>query len=128
MNIRNENDNRIAWAMINWLRSEDLGSKGKQRLEEYKNLVRNYRDRAEIESYQRRIIKGDFDYYIELQALSSDIGPDNKELADEYFRHYYYIHPTYSMYDCTGKPFTEWYTLVYRDHRWWAYHCVGFDV
>lgn len=75
----------------------------------------------------RRIVKDDgIDGYIELITLPGFI--KSMESAEEYFENEIRIEPCYSIYDCTGKPFTSWEKIFERNGRFMAYHRVCFDV
>lgn len=53
---------------------------------------------------------------------------ETKEGARGYFLSTEYRECRPSMYDCTGQAFTRWFKIIERRGRFWAYHCVCFDV
>ena len=75
--------------------------------------------------HRRFVSDSGMDGYVELITLP-DIVQD-AEAADEFFRAKLEIAPYYSAYDCTGRPFTNWYKIFCRNGQWMAYHSVGFD-
>ena len=65
---------------------------------------------------------------IELPSEINSVKIDSFELAEEYFKAYEYRKCRPSMYDCTGQSFTSWYKIIKRNNKFYAYHCIGFDV
>ena len=124
MEIRCNKDVKIAHDIIAFYKMmavdrPDLGEK----IKELKRDIRKF--------YKRPIVEGVIvrDYGIDggimLIPLPEHLTAEN---VDDYFMDRCYIHPTHSMYDCTGKPFTSWYKIIKRRGRYYAYHCVLFDV
>lgn len=75
----------------------------------------------------RRIVRDDgVDGYVVLLPLPECV--ETMDEAREYFEECEYIHYRPSAYDCTGQAFTSWYKVFSRNGRFWAYHCVSFDV
>lgn len=73
------------------------------------------------------IISSNGDYsYIRKEILPAYI--DSAEAAEEYFNENLYIEPRYSMYDCTGRHFTQWYHIGKLAGRYVAYHSIGIDI
>lgn len=123
MIIRNKEDLRFAYMLLS----------------EYKKSVRKHNPKAGelkkcIRSYLHlphcfRIVRDDgIDGYIKLMQLPEFLDSENKEEAIEWFERECYIEPVRSAYDCTGRPFTNWYKVFRRRGHWFAYHSVSFDV
>lgn len=99
-----------------------------------------YKIKKEIRDYYKErekdrkewLIKDDWiDGSIVLVELPSEINSvkiDSFELADEYFKAYEYRKCRHSAYDCTGQSFTSWYKIIKRNNKFYAYHCISFDV
>ena len=64
-----------------------------------------------------------FDGYIEKIVMPYDNLEDN----EEYFEECIYIEPYRTCYDCTGRPFTAWHTIVKQGGRFVCYHSIGYD-
>lgn len=83
--------------------------------------------KRENEKPERHIVhENGIDGYIELLRLPEEI--TTRETADEWFKYNEYMECVPSAFDCTGQRFTNWYKLVERNGRWWAYHCISVDV
>ena len=115
-------DIKIGYEYINLANARHKDVKS---MRDFKRALRGYL--RETDDYDRRIIKGESDYYVELITLGDDDGVTETE-AEDYFRETYFIPVYHSQYDCTGKPFTCWYKIFKRRGLWMAYHCVGIDV
>lgn len=101
--------------------------KAKEHVIETKRAIRKYRDKIAEDAEMEHLVKSyDIDGYILLQRMPNAF--DDMDDAEEYFDEYMRIRPTYSAYDCTGRPFTEWHKIVKRNDEWWCYHSIGFDV
>lgn len=95
-----------------------------------KKEIRDYY-KMEDEHKERLIKDNGMDGYIVLIELPSEINSvkiDSFELADEYFKAYEYRRCRPSMYDCTGQSFTNWYKIIKRNNKFYAYHSIGFDM
>ena len=95
-----------------------------------KKEIRDYY-KMEDEHKERLIKDNGMDGCIVLIELPSEINSvkiDSFELADEYFKAYEYRRCRPSMYDCTGQSFTSWYKIIKRNNKFYAYHCISFDV
>lgn len=112
---------RVAFEIIEIYK--DLGKSDCDYIKKLKRQIR-----ADLkETPKRKIIKDNgIDGYIELVELPPEI--DSPEDAEWWFQYNVFIYPTYSMYDCTGRPFTVWQKLFRRNGHWFAYHSVAFDV
>ena len=53
---------------------------------------------------------------------------DTDEDVNKYVREHYTIDPWYSDYDCTGRPFTSWWSIFKVQGKWVAYVCTCRDV
>ena len=99
-------------------------------INEIKKEIRDYHKR-ENERKERLIKDYGIDGGIVLLELPKEINSikiDSFELADEYFKAYEYRRCRPSMYDCTGQSFTNWYKIIKRNNKFYAYHSIGFDV
>ena len=101
--------------------------KAKEHIIETKRAIRKYRNKIAEDAESRRIVKDyGIDGYVVLERVPHDF--ESKSEADDFFDEYMRIERPYSMYDCTGRPFTSWYRMVNRGGAWWCYHSIGFDV
>lgn len=76
----------------------------------------------------KRIIKGDYDGYTEVEQLPDELDSYTEEQVDDWFQCNRYLEAYPSQYDCTGQSFTIRYHLTRRNGHWIAYHVVGRDV
>lgn len=67
-------------------------------------------------------------FLMELPSEINSVKIDSFELAEEYFKAYEYRKYRPSMYDCTGQSFTNWYKIIKRNNKFYAYHSIAFDV
>lgn len=126
--IRNNVELKSAYDMLMWLDECPTLPQREAIQREIKQAIRYYRDRCEIRNAHNRLVKDyGIDGFVELQALSSNIGRNDIESAEEDFMEHWYIDGPNVPWDCSGQMFTSWYKLVYRDNRWWAYHRVAVD-
>ena len=98
---------------------------------EIKKEIRDYYKEREEERKEWLIKDDGIDGGIVLFELPSEINSikiDSFELAEEYFKAYEYRKCRPSMYDCTGQVFTSWYKIIKRNNKFYAYHCISFDV
>lgn len=98
---------------------------------EIKKEIRDYYKEKEEERKEWLIKDDGIDGGIVLFELPSEINSikiDSFELAEEYFKAYEYRKCRPSMYDCTGQSFTSWYKIIKRNNKFYAYHCISFDV
>ena len=128
--IANCEDLKTAYKILSFTKDETLVPQT-DNLKNYviglKRDVRNYyKKKEEFNNDLINIFDSDYDSFIELRMLPEYI--KTQQEAIEYFEENLYIHPTYSMYDCTGKPFTSWFKICKRNNRFYAYHRVNFDV
>lgn len=124
--IRNGKDLRRAYQIVRFFKNNDQDTL--PTVINIKREIRAYLGEEADSSLYLRIIKEDFDYYVELLTLGDDDGETTETDAEAYFRETEFIPMTYSAYDCTGRPFTCWYKVFKRRGLWMAYHCVGIDV
>ena len=135
--IRNSEDLRIKYEdllLLNRIKNEnesailDMDSYNDS-VYEIKKEIRDYYKRDERKEW---LIRDDgIDGGIILFELPSEINSikiDSFELAEEYFKAYEYRKCRPSMYDCTGQVFTSWYKIIKRNNKFYAYHCISFDV
>lgn len=95
-----------------------------------KKEIRDYYKEKEEERKEWLIKDNGIDGGIVLFELPSEINSikiDSFNLADEYFKAYEYRRCRPSMYDCTGQSFTNWYKIIKRNNKFYAYHSIGFD-
>lgn len=98
---------------------------------EIKKEIRDYYKEREEERKEWLIKDNGINGGIVLFELPSEINSvkiDSFELAEEYFKAYEYRRCRPSMYDCTGQVFTSWYKIIKRNNKFYAYHCISFDV
>lgn len=124
MNVRNYEDVKVAHDIIAFYKMMAADHPEiEQKIRELKRDIRKFYKRPAVEGL---IVK---DYGIDggimLIPLPEDLTANN---VDDYFMSRCYIHPTHSFHDCTGRPFTNWYKIIKRHGRYYAYHCVLFDV
>lgn len=99
-------------------------------INEIKKEIRDYYKEKEEERKEWLIKDNGIDGGIVLFELPSEINSikiDSFNLADEYFKAYEYRRCRPSMYDCTGQSFTNWYKIIKRNNKFYAYHSIGFD-
>ncbi len=120
MNIRSSRDLRCAYDLL--LFAKEMGHEKK--FDQLKREIRAYNHRPQREE---RVIKDDgMDGCIVLIQLPERI--KTKEGAHDYFMDTEYRECRPSMYDCTGQIFTNWFKIIFRHGRFWAYHSMGMDV
>lgn len=96
-----------------------------------KKEIRDYYKEREKDRKEWLIKDNGIDGGIVLVELPSEINSvkiDSFELAEEYFKAYEYRKCRPSMYDCTGQVFTSWYKIIKRNNKFYAYHCISFDI
>ena len=136
--IQNSEDLRIKYELLLLLnRFKNENESDILDMDSYNDYV--YKIKKEIRDYYKErekdrkewLIKDDgIDGGIVLFELPSEINSikiDSFELAEEYFKAYEYRRYRPSMYDCTGQAFTNWYKIVKRNNKFYAYHCISFD-
>lgn len=150
--IRNKRDYINAYKMLRFFLENDTIRKIKELsddsrkwweddIADMKRKMRSYtkQNRNEATSYGYKyrwhIVKDNgIDGYVELVEFPTErYGKpitfiSSIDDAKEFFEEHYYIYPYYTDYDCTGKPFTEWYYVFKRNGKFYAYHSVGYDV
>lgn len=123
MNIRCKDDLCLAYKLLSIF--NEIGKRNCQKAIDIKRQIRSYLHR----SHNTKIIRDDgIDGYVSLSQLPEFLDNTSKDEAVEWFKYNCYIEPTYSAYDCTGKPFTSWFKVFRRQEHWFVFHCVGFDV
>lgn len=86
-----------------------------------------YREIPTYHQYtERRIIRSDYDGYVEKIVFKEGMNHWTKEEMEEMFEENYTME-TNSPYDCTGLAFTSWFSVVKLANRWVAFHSVGID-
>ena len=123
MIIRNKEDLRLAYELLNEWKEWGLGDG--QKAMELKKRIRSY---LHLPHSSRIIRDYGIDGYISLMQLPEFLDSESMEEVVEWFESECYIEPTYSAYDCTGRPFTNWYKVFRRLGHWFAYHSISFDV
>lgn len=123
MNIRSSRDLRLAYELLTIFKG--AGKANSEKAGELKKKIRSYHKL----SVSSNIVRDNgIDGYVVLMQLPEILDRKGQEDAVEWFEKMCYIEPTYSAYDCTGRPFTNWYKVFRRRGHWFAYHSVGFDV
>ena len=129
--IRNYRDLRTAYNSVilyeelkkKYPKKNTLGAKAsKKYIVELKKEIRKFHKKTS----DRRIIKGDYDGYLELITLPENIA--SKKEANMYFDVNERLVCRPSQFDCTGQAFTCWVKIFKRRGRFMAYHNVGYDV
>ena len=137
--ITSDRDYRVTYEILKWLQERerqttDYEQAGilHQRIVDHKRALRAYAHRDGLVDVgmgfmcERRIVKSDYDGYIELVSIPWVFESEGQ--ADDFFRDFLERHARPSIYDCTGQAFTHWYKLFKRRGQFWAYHSVGYDV
>ncbi len=128
MKVRNKKDLRIAYELL--LMVDSLEEVESKKLQEFKKNtkkeIRNFYKKQEEEQKRKLVHDNGIDGYTVLYPLPDFL--ETLEEATQYFEEEEYIHPTYSIYDCTGKPFTSGYKIFYRHGAFNVYHKISFDV
>lgn len=122
MQVRNAQDARIAFKIICVFDQEGV------RKPHVVNMKRELRRFLRTPRTSQIVKDNGVDGYVELVQLPDKLDRYEKEVAVEWFEGNRVIRPTYSAYDCTGRPFTAWYKIFQRRGHWFAYHSVAFDV
>lgn len=117
--IRNKEDLRFEYVLLRF-----ADGKYPDIVKDVKRNIRNYY--KQNAKRNRRIVHGDFDYFVELVELPEFI--ETQDMASEYFEENIRLVCMPSQYDCTGQLFTSWYKPVKRNGRWYVYHGVSMDV
>ena len=135
--IRNLEDLRTKYESLLWLnRIKNENESAILDMDSYndsiKKIKKEIRDYLKEEDKRKeRLIKDNgMDGGIVLFKFPSEINSikiDSFDLADEYFKAYEYRRCRPSMYDCTGQSFTNWYKIIKRNNKFYAYHSIGFD-
>lgn len=124
MIVRNKDDLRVAYLLLGIY--AEIGKGDAPKVAETKRQIRAFNNRPDAASVIVR--DNGIDGYIALQQLPAFTDSYTIEEAQKYFEEVEVIEPTYSLYDCTGIPFTSWFKVFRRRGHWFAYHSVGFDV
>ena len=100
---------------------------GKAKAETYRHKVNaknaEYGINGDGEKNPWSTVKGDFDGYIEKRFIPYHVSKtEAEEIAGETW-----IEPTYSAYDCTGRPFSASIDFYDVPGGTWIYHHVGYD-
>lgn len=126
MQVRNSNDLKIAYEILNVYKEIPVCEKSEKlmkRIAEQKREIRRFHKK----STDRRIVKDyGIDGYVLLIELPEKL--ENVQEAEEYFEECETISAAPSMFDCTGQAFTSWFKVFRRRGRFFAYHSIGFDV
>lgn len=117
--INSMEDLRVAYTLLRMLEAR-VGQDRKE-VRVLKFWIREY---ANMPASDRRIVSTDPS--VILFPLPEWIS--NRNEAEVYFDEYERIEMMPSAFDCTGQAFTSWCKIVERHGRFWAYHCVGWDV
>ena len=101
---------------------------GKAKAETYRHKVNAKNAELGIngdgEKSEWSLVKGDFDGYLEKRFVPYHVSKEEaEEIAGETW-----IEPTYSAYDCTGRPFSVSMDFYDVPGGTWIYHYVGYDV
>lgn len=128
MMVRNKNDLKLAYELLFMV--DTLEGTNKEKLQKFKmeqkKAIRNYYKKQEENQKTKLVHDNRIDGYTILYPLPDYL--KTLEEAKEYFEKEEYIHLIYSMYDCTGKPFTSAYKVFCRNGVFHVYHSISFDV
>ena len=91
-----------------------------------KKAIRKEIKREEDRTKDRRIIKGDWDFY--LVKIYCPEWIETMEDAEEWFNDCERIEMIYYPWDCTGQWFTSWHRIFCVNGKWICYHDVAMDV
>lgn len=114
MDLRNEYIKLKIFSQCPALIDETIDTK--RRIREYTNRKS---DRTIVRDYG-------IDGFVSLIELPEYL--KSEEDATEYFEENERIPSRYSLYDCSGAAFTQWYKIIKRRGRYFAYHSVGIDI
>ncbi|MEZ3438643.1 MAG: hypothetical protein K1W18_07165 [Oscillospiraceae bacterium] len=121
--IRDKRDLELAYELLGCLKRSQKGKEDK--IIELKRSIRMFHSRNA--SSNTRIVKDEgIDGYVVLIDLPEYL--NNKEEAEKYFEDKYVMHSRPSMFGCTGQAFTRWFKVFGCVGKFYAYHCVGYDV
>ena len=129
MAIRNTRELKINYQMIDVYNSLKPETPDQEKIlrEQVCKLKREIREYNHKPVDEARVIRDNgFDNCIVLVPLPERI--KTKEGAHDYFMDTEYRECRPSMYDCTGQIFTNWFKIIFRHGRFWAYHSMGMDV
>ena len=128
MKVQNKNDLKTAYELL--LMVDTLEDVEKEKLQKFKKNVkqniRKFYKMQEEKAKTKLVHDNGIDGYTVLYPLPDFL--KTLEEAKQYFEEEEYIHPTYSMYDCTGKPFTSGYKVFNRNGSFYVYHSISYDV
>ena len=132
-NIKDDTTFKLGYEMLAVLEANEKGPSINNLIPQLKKELRHYAHRDNMEDVgmgfkvEHRIIKEyGIDGYIELVSIPAVF--DNENDAVDFFFGFIDIPFIPSAYDCTGRPFTDWYRLIKRRGQFYAYHRVSFDV
>ena len=133
MEIRTKRDLRNAYETLLLYKSlETECVNSSDTLQRVKNYIRRLKSDIRTYNHERNSDKGytiypvkNWDSYIEVNVF-----PDgwSKEDAEEWFYENEFIPRPGGQYDCTGKRFTSWHSIVKRAGQYYLYHCISLDV
>ena len=131
IDIRNGSDLRTAYEVLRDMQElPPLPGREKavqEHIRQLKKDIRAFRQQ-QGQTGQRRVISDrGINGFVELVALPDSLS--TKEEAAAYFEEKEAIQcPDSPVAGCTGRAFTDWYRIVCRQGRMWAYHSVSYDV
>ena len=132
-NIKSKQDYMLYTILLRDLLTLDSTPERDDRIIELKRALRAWSHRPvrqfTIDGYKfsSAIAKSyDIDGYVEKITLPEEV--ETEEEAKEFMENCIWIEPYYTDYDCTGRPFSNWYKVFCRNGKWMAYHSVSFDV
>ena len=132
-NIRSNRDYELFTILLRDLLSRDRSAERDERIVELKRSLRAWSHRPLFEHSDRGLRwTSSFAYsyddvgYVEKITLPEQI--ETEEEAKEFMEGMIWIEPYYTYYDCTGRPFSNWYKVFRRGGHWMAYHSVSYDV
>jgi len=128
MKITNSRELRCAYELLEIYKElVPQTAEAEERLHDHVcNLKRDIRKYNRQPSGDPRVLRSDFDSALVLLPLPEFL--TGMEAATEYFLSEEYRVCRPSMYDCTGQVFTNWFKIILRHGRFWAYHSMSMDV
>ena len=124
--IRDKKDLEVAYSILKLIDDDGMEHMTLRRQKKQLELKAEIRRYHKVRKPYRRILKGDYDGYVEVLELPSTIS--SKEEAEDYFIYNEKRICRPSQYDCTGQLFTKSHSIVQRRGSFWLVHDVGRDV
>lgn len=131
-NIRTKSEYMLYTVLLRDLLTRERSAELDDRIVELKKALRKYSSKTKgVYTYfgytfRSALVHDRGDGYIEKITLPEEI--ETEAEAKEFVENMIWIDFTDSPYDCTGRPFSNWYKVFCRNGNWMAYHSVSYDV